>query len=248
MLTEGVVQLAGLAGRGDGAAWRVFISHTSELRNFPKGTSYVAAVERAISAAGNVIVDMADFGAANQAPADLCAERVRSCDVYLGILGTRYGSPVREKPEVSYTELEFDTATEAGLVQLVFLLDADADDVGIPASWLIDREFGARQDKFRRQVQESQLVTPSFASPAALQGLVERSLRDLADTRARIARGIQRKARPGDQVGRPLAEFAADPRRLDIHEAIHLGADAAGLAFLPRYVPRPHDEHLAAAA
>jgi hypothetical protein len=53
----------------------VFISHTSELRNFPKGTSYVAAVERAISAAGHVIVDMADFAAADQAPARVCGGR-----------------------------------------------------------------------------------------------------------------------------------------------------------------------------
>ena len=120
----------------------MFISHTSELRDFPKGTSYVAAVERAISAAGHVIVDMADFPAADQAPAQLCAERVRGCDVYVGVLGTRYGSPVRDRPEVSYTELEFDTATEAGLDRLVFLLDTDADDVGIPPSRLIDREFG----------------------------------------------------------------------------------------------------------
>ena len=146
----------------------MFISHTSELRDFPKGASYVAAVERAISAAGHVIVDMADFPAADQAPAELCAERVRGCDVYVGVLGTRYGSPVRDRPEVSYTELEFDTATEAGLDRLVFLLDTDAADVGIPLSRLIDREFGARQDAFRRRVQDSGLVTQSFASPAAL--------------------------------------------------------------------------------
>ena len=74
----------------------------------------MAAVERAVSAAGHVIVDMADFPAADQVPAQLCAERVRGCDVYVGVLGTRYGSPVRDMPEVSYTELEFDTATEAG--------------------------------------------------------------------------------------------------------------------------------------
>src|SRR5690349_16912153 len=135
----------------DEATWRVFISHTSELRDFPKGTSYVAAVERAIIAAGHVPVDMTDFPAADQAPAGLCAERVRDCDVYIGVLGTRYGSPVRDRPDVSYTELEFDTATEAGKDRLVFLLDTNADDVGIPLSRLMDRESGQRQDDFRRR-------------------------------------------------------------------------------------------------
>src|SRR6516162_6013018 len=115
------MRVAASDGSGAGAGWRVFISHTSELRNFPAGNSYVAEVERAVSAAGHVIVDMADFPAANQPPARLCADRVRGCDVYLGVLGTRYGSPVRDNPEVSYTELEFDTATRAGKDRLVFL-------------------------------------------------------------------------------------------------------------------------------
>lgn len=93
--------------------WRVFVSHTSELRDYPVGGSYVAAVERAVSAAGHVIVDMADFPATSQASAQECIERVRGCDVLVGVLGTRYGSPVRDQPDVSYTELEFRTATEA---------------------------------------------------------------------------------------------------------------------------------------
>ena len=161
----------------------MFLSHTSELREFPRGASYVDAAERAISAAGHVIVDMADFPAADQVPARLCADRVHGCDVYVGILGTRYGSPVRDMPEVSYTELEFGAATEAGLDRLVFLLDTDAADVGIPLSMLIDREFGARQDAFRVRVRDSGLVTGSFGSPAGLGQLVERSLRDLAEAR-----------------------------------------------------------------
>ena len=101
--------------------------------------------------------------------------------MYVGVLGTRYGSPVRDKPEVSYTELEFDTATEAGLDRLVFVLDTDAADVGIPLSKLIDLEFGARQEAFRRRVQDSGLVTASFTDPATLGQLVERSLRELAE-------------------------------------------------------------------
>ena len=173
--------MAGSAGSGGGL--RVFISHTSELRAFPEGTSFVAAVERAVSACGHVIVDMADFPAADQVPAELCMERVQGCDVYVGVLGTRYGSLVRDRPEVSYTELEFDTATAAGLPRLVFVLDEGATDVGIPLSALLDREFGTRQETFRRRVQDSGLVTGSFAHPDMLGRLVERSLRELAQPR-----------------------------------------------------------------
>jgi tetratricopeptide (TPR) repeat protein len=138
-----------------------------------------------------VIVDMKDFPAADQASAQLCIDRVRGCQVYVGVLGTRYGSPVRDRPAVSYTELEFDTASEAGLDRLVFLLDTDADDVSIPPAALIDREFGARQDAFRRRVQASGLVTGLFANPAALGQLVERSLRELAGKHRRIVTGIE---------------------------------------------------------
>jgi len=201
-----------LAG-SDGAVprWRVFVSHTSELRDFPSGTSYVAAVERAISAAGHVIVDMADFPAANQPPAQACAERVQGCEVYVGVLGMRYGSPVRDRREVSYTELEFDTATEARLDRLVFLLDADAENVAIPPSKLIDREFGARQDAFRSRVQASELTTQSFASPAELGQLVERSLRNLAQTRARITSGIQREQVPAEPQPVRASKFVNPP-------------------------------------
>ena len=161
----------------------MFVSHTSELRDFPKGRSYVVAVERAISASGHTIVDMADFPAADMPVAELCRKRVRGCHVYVGVLGTRYGSPVRDMPEVSYTELEFDTATEAELPRLMFLLDTDAPDVGIPPAQLVDFEFAARQEAFRRRVQNAGLVAQKFTDPGMLGQLVERSLRELAERR-----------------------------------------------------------------
>ncbi len=171
----------------------------------------MAAVERAISAAGHVIVEMADFAAAGQAPARVCAEMVRGCDVYVGVLGTRYGSPVRDQPEMSYTELEFGTATEAGLDRLVFLLDTKAEETGIPPSDLIDREFGARQDAFRRRVQDSGLTTQPFGYPAELGQLVERSLRDLAQTRARIGSGIRREQVPAEPQPVRASKFVNPP-------------------------------------
>ena len=213
---EGVTRLAGLDDSGDITRWRVFLSHTSELREFPRGASYVAAAERAVSAAGHVIVDMADFPAADQVPARLCAERVRGCDVYVGMLGTRYGSPVRDKPEVSYTELEFDTATEAGLDRLVFVLDVDAENIGIPLSRLIDREFGDRQEAFRRRVRDSGLTIQSFASPAELGQLVERSLRDLAQARRGAGGGGRGGPGPPIVVGDVPQEPAGFQPRADL--------------------------------
>jgi tetratricopeptide (TPR) repeat protein len=189
----------------------VFISHTSELQDFPAGESYVAKVKEAIVAAGHVSVDMAEFPAADQTPAQLCADRVRGCEVYVGVLGTRYGSPVRDMPQVSYTELEFDTATEAGLDRLVFVLDADVADVGIPPSRLIDYEFGARQESFRRRVQNSGLTTKSFADPVRLGQLVERSLQALAKTRARISSGIVREQAPAEPQPVRASKFVNPP-------------------------------------
>ena len=116
---------------------------------------------------------------------------------------------------MSYTELEFGTATEAGLDRLVFVLDTDADDLGIPASRLIDREFGARQDAFRGRVRDSGLVTGSFASPAGLGQLVERSLRDLAETR-RGGGGGRRGRVPAVVVGDVPQEPAGFQPRADL--------------------------------
>jgi tetratricopeptide (TPR) repeat protein len=153
---------------------------------------------------------MDGFPAADQPPAQLCADLVQGCDVYLAVLGTRYGSPVRDRLEVSYTELEFNVATEVGLDRLVFLLDTDAD-VGIPPSALIDREFGDRQDAFRNRVQASELTTQSFSNPDMLALLVERSLRELADTRARIGSGIAREQAPAEPQPVRASKFVNPP-------------------------------------
>ena len=176
--------VAGSDGAGDVGGWRVFISHTSELRDFPaEGTSYVAAAERAVSAAGHVIVDMADFPAADQPAAQVCAERVRGCDVYVGVLGTRYGSPVRDRRRCRTPSWSSTPPPRQGWTGWCSCWIPVPTMSGSRVGQLIDHEFGARQEAFRRRVQDSGLITQSFASPDQLGQLVERSLRELAQTR-----------------------------------------------------------------
>ena len=162
--------------------WRVFLSHTSELRQYPSGGSYIDRVERAVSAAGHAIVDMADFPAIDDTPAAVCEQRVRECDVLVGIYGLRYGSPVRDRPEISYSELEFLTATEMGLPRLIFVIHTDSEDLGLPPSALVDRTYGDRQNAFVKRVKDSGLTVQFFRNPEDLKSLVERSLRELADS------------------------------------------------------------------
>jgi len=104
-----------------GDRWRVFLSSTSTDL-----LAYRAAAAGEISGLEPFgLVQMEDWGARAAArPAEQCEDKLRSCELYVAIIGHRYGSlvPPGDLPDgltdlgpLSYTALEYELAVTIGL-------------------------------------------------------------------------------------------------------------------------------------
>ncbi len=106
-------------------------------------------------------------------PRQRCAEMIDSCDSFIGILGTEYGSsyeePDEQQPGRSITEWEFDTASQRdGLEMMMFV-----------SSEINNTKVDARQQSFLDRVQSfhSGKWCKFFSSPRELVDLVNKSLK-----------------------------------------------------------------------
>src|SRR6266513_794193 len=152
-----------------GGARRVFISHTSEMGTFPHDRSFLAVTERAVMRAQDLIVEMDLFSARDIAPLEYCNLMIEECDIYVALIGFRYGSCPPAQPSKSYVELEFEAASEASIPRLIFMLYEEAE---VPVGTFVQANDGGRQQRFRKRLQDSHIILTSFRTAADLEASV----------------------------------------------------------------------------
>ena len=205
---------------------RVFVSYTAELAAYPSvGRTWVQAAVDAVTRAGCVAIHMGAFTAADAPPARLCQEKVASCEVYVGLIGFCYGSPVRDDAARSYVELEYETATEAGLTRLVFPIDEEPS-VTLPKRFFTDEVYGQRQAEFRQRLDAAGLTRKKTTSPEELAGLLLQALHETVQSQP-TAGGA---ARPGPVFVVPALPAGSVPRPELTERAVELlvGAHSVG--------------------
>ncbi|MCK9895743.1 NB-ARC domain-containing protein [Frankia sp. AgB32] len=159
---------------------------------YPPNQSFVDTAIQAVLKAESQPLDMEHFAARSEDPAAYCQRRVRECDIYVGLIGLRYGSMV-PGDDVSFTELEFRTASTAGMPRLLFLLDDTTPHPPI----LVDADR-TRIEQFRENLRRSGVIVKTFSSCADLGAAVFHALVTLDP--ANPGRAGQAGARPPRMV------------------------------------------------
>lgn len=119
---------------------------------------------------GFTTIRMESFGARPSPPLEACLNQVRDADVLVVLVGHRYGT-IHEPEHKSFTELEYETASELGIPILAFLRTTQDPGPLIRES----DEFWNKQREFREKVSKEQ-TADEFGSPYDLSAGVATAL------------------------------------------------------------------------
>lgn len=104
------------------------LTSSSELLAFISSTyidlrSHREKAEEALSRIEARYRTMKFFGSREGDPLDLCLEKLRKCNYYIGIVGNRYGQ-THEPENLSFTALEYEEAKRLGIARKIYLADS----------------------------------------------------------------------------------------------------------------------------
>lgn len=116
-----------------------------------------AEVEKQLIGLEQAVKGMEYFGSSSDTPLDVCKKKLSECKLMILLIGVSYGS-IEPSSGKSYTELEYDYATEIGIPILVYEADLNSASVGIPLD-SVDYVNKERLDNFKLIVENQRLVS-----------------------------------------------------------------------------------------
>lgn len=152
--------------------WRIFVSSTKEDL-----IQYREAVETVLTGMEHIPLGMEYFVSSPDSPIDVCLATVRRSQLYIVIVGMRYGS-IEEGSGKSFTELEYDEAVKNKIPVLAFIIDEEQ--CAILPKFVDVGEKAEKLKQFKAKLNSSYLVS-RFASIDNLKQLVEKSVQQAID-------------------------------------------------------------------
>src|SRR4051794_21924261 len=128
---------------------------------------YRRKVRDALTQLEAVVRGMEQFGSKPGSPVEECLQVVRSCRLYVGVFGMRYGS-IPDGYEKSMTHLEYDEAQRLELPSLIYILD---ENYPIPAKD-VETGPGAERLQVLKEYMKKRHVVSFFTSPEDLQARI----------------------------------------------------------------------------
>ena len=137
---------------------------------------YREAVYNAINGLdGYKCVRMEDFGARDTTPHSICVTKVRESDIFVGIVGPRYGS-ISPETGKSFSESEYDEAVASGKSILMFQA---AEEFPVPANLIESDQLREKQAKFRTRIDKKHAVAVLNEDEQILARLVIQAIYNL---------------------------------------------------------------------
>lgn len=133
---------------------------------------YRKAVLNALDKLKVAVKGMEVFGARTEEPIETCLSEVEKCEVFIGILGMRYGS-IDEKTGKSFVQREYETAKEKSLAIRIYLIDEKKP---LIPPILTDFDESAKKLRDFKELLQKKHTIDFFQSPKDLVSKVEKDL------------------------------------------------------------------------
>lgn len=148
---------------------KVFISSTySDLVTFRR------EIWEVLSHREVKILGMEIFGARKNKPLKTCLDEVSKSDIYIGIIGARYGS-VDQASGKSYTQLEYEKAVKDNLEILVYIIDENCK---VPLKFVDTGENALKLESFKRYLMKEHTID-TFMEESVLAKKIHDKLKEL---------------------------------------------------------------------